>query len=94
MEKFRLNLDSFNGITFKTEANGDQTNQCFLEIDQSQATEMLIELVRHDPHLAITFAKRSIEIDFGFDDQGNETQIEIYRNKPWHIKNAMENNNG
>ena len=60
MEKVNLNLDSFNGITFKTKAIGDQKNQCVLELDEEIAHDILIELSLKFPGQAMYWGERAI----------------------------------
>ena len=54
-------LDSFNGISFKTENNGDQTSQCVLELDEERAMDILIELSIKFPAQAMRWGKRAIK---------------------------------
>ena len=61
MEKVYLDLESFNGITFKTKAIGDQKNQCVLELDEERALDILIELSLKFPTQAMRWGKRAIK---------------------------------
>tara|TARA_R100000773_G_C4219898_1_gene118527 strand:- start:1995 stop:2198 length:204 start_codon:yes stop_codon:yes gene_type:complete len=61
MEKVNLNLESFNGITFKTKAIGDQKTQCVLELDEERALDILIELSLKFPTQAMRWGKRVIK---------------------------------